>query len=1202
MRLEGLRPSGSGYNEAENRAMIRGGVWRAIQWPLETYAGSSILIRLTVALDYAYLEAALDDLVLDEAPRNLDPVISAVNNRGFTISWPATTAPDFKRYRLVVSTQENSCSPGFVYKHVVAPNNSSASELGTCVGPYQDPYSKPQKLWRSERVVVEIDDPGQTSVTLDSLSFSGRRYFARLYVQDTQGFTNQGGAMVQELTSLDFGGTVQAPFVERFDAGRIPAGWLLEPTWGLSDEASAEPGHSAPGVLTDSPSGNYKPYTYQYARVKMDLSAVGRPLLRFKHRYSTHPNLNNGGIDNTTEMDMAFVDASRNGQKWTRLGSFNGAADWAEQAFDLSEYAGLPTVYLRFGFHDDHSKMYLEGFPQGSYQMVTRTREGWLIDDVEVSDNGAVATLPFQDDAETDGKWVANYAYRTTVGDAHSGSQVWRIRGATYHTDPYCGINEGHCNDLDAATNPGGGILHAWSWLTLSGTMDLRSVQNPTLTFWARTRGYSNSSRSQYYIQASVDGGRTWTTLPNGQGPYIGGPEWQQYTFSLDGFQAPRTLVRIGNGSPAVYDSWQEFDDFEITGTPTGQMVSGTVEFRLRGASLHVQPYTVVGLRGVDAPLSTTETTPLSDPDGDGTWTARVPFNAPLGSTLRYLFVQLENGSETNYWDCKQGNGSNTVPANYLSFTYTGSATIINTFPCSPVEATPGEGVSFFTVTGGGAPYGGQKLSTGFHPQATLGLDPLYGEHEQPPAPPTGEFAARFVSGGGVNLGQGSLVDLRPGTAEFAGTITHQVLLQRATGGGAFRLDYDLPDQVRARLRDALTGTLFDHTFAGKGFISIPASGDMENVTRFTLAVTYGETCVDVTLTQGWNMVSMPLVSSTSMQVTDVYPGTTNHYGFGTSYENASSFVPGKGYWLKSSGSTPRVCGAPVTEYEIPLQAGWNMIGGFEHDAEVSALVPSPADVVSSSVFAYNGGYSTASQFLPGKGYWVKARSAGTLRVEAGSGKGGDALDQEVPSASVTVTTADGARTTLYFVDDASHLERYALPPLPPSGLFDARFVAPGQDDRLAAPTRGGTLALQSATGAQLTGSLPEGQALTVLDVTGQVVGTLVAGQPLSLPDGARFTLLRAGEALPDVLALEPVMPNPARELAAVRFALPEAEQVKVAVYDVLGREVLTLFDGPMTAGTHTLSAQGGTLASGLYVIRLEADSGVRTRSFVVTR
>ena len=48
--------------------------------------------------------------------------------------------------------------------------------------------------------------------------------------------------------------------------------------------------------------------------------------------------------------------------------------------------------------------------------------------------------------------------------------------------------------------------------------------------------------------------------------------------------------------------------------------------------------------------------------------------------------------------------------------------------------------------------------------------------------------------------------------------------------------------------------------------------------------------------------------------------------------------------------------------------------------------------------------------------------------------------------------------------------------------------------------------------------------------------------------------------------------PNPFNPVTTIRFGLPEAAQVRLIVYDMLGRQVRVLVDGTRKAGTHEVS------------------------------
>jgi hypothetical protein len=72
------------------------------------------------------------------------------------------------------------------------------------------------------------------------------------------------------------------------------------------------------------------------------------------------------------------------------------------------------------------------------------------------------------------------------------------------------------------------------------------------------------------------------------------------------------------------------------------------------------------------------------------------------------------------------------------------------------------------------------------------------------------------------------------------------------------------------------------------------------------------------------------------------------------------------------------------------------------------------------------------------------------------------------------------------------------------------------------------------------------------------------------------------------------VAPNPAGGPATATLALAAPGVVRLAVYDVLGREVARLADGPLGTGRHAYVLDGAALAPGAYVLRavVEAEPG----------
>ncbi len=65
--------------------------------------------------------------------------------------------------------------------------------------------------------------------------------------------------------------------------------------------------------------------------------------------------------------------------------------------------------------------------------------------------------------------------------------------------------------------------------------------------------------------------------------------------------------------------------------------------------------------------------------------------------------------------------------------------------------------------------------------------------------------------------------------------------------------------------------------------------------------------------------------------------------------------------------------------------------------------------------------------------------------------------------------------------------------------------------------------------------------------------------------------------------------PNPFNAETNISFALPEAVDVSLSVYDLSGRVVVTLVDGLTVAGYHSLVWTANSLPAGIYLIRMEA-------------
>jgi len=75
---------------------------------------------------------------------------------------------------------------------------------------------------------------------------------------------------------------------------------------------------------------------------------------------------------------------------------------------------------------------------------------------------------------------------------------------------------------------------------------------------------------------------------------------------------------------------------------------------------------------------------------------------------------------------------------------------------------------------------------------------------------------------------------------------------------------------------------------------------------------------------------------------------------------------------------------------------------------------------------------------------------------------------------------------------------------------------------------------------------------------------------------------------LPQRFTLHPNFPNPFNPSTEIRYDIPSAGPVRVVVYDMLGREVVRLFDGVQFAGQHAARWNASNASSGVYLCRVE--------------
>ncbi len=360
-----------------------------------------------------------------------------------------------------------------------------------------------------------------------------------------------------------------------------------------------------------------------------------------------------------------------------------------------------------------------------------------------------------------------------------------------------------------------------------------------------------------------------------------------------------------------------------------------------------------------------------------------------------------------------------------------------------------------------------------------------------------------------------------------------------------------------------------------------------------------------IALAPRWNLISVPL-SVHNDSVASLFPQSAVPafaYVGGSGYVPTLVTPPGQGYWIQVPGSvqqTATIFGTAIRAETLAVTAGWNLIGSVSSPITPAGLIPVGTSVVS-NIFTYNNGYVVVDSLWPGKGHWVKVSQDGQLILQSGpasNGIGKSTVKTLQGFDTLRLRDAAGGQQELFFGGKMTLAEErlYEMPPAPAEGMFDVRFgngslVAVGSDGEEVAP-----IAIHGAVypvDIWLTGGHSEAGGYITID--GMTATPEADGHYRIAQKGASVALHISGaNAEPLTYGLSPNFPNPFNPSTEIQSSVPVESSVRITIYDMLGREVKTLFDGRMAEGTRDFvwdATDGGGkhVASGIYFCRMES-------------
>jgi len=127
-------------------------------------------------------------------------------------------------------------------------------------------------------------------------------------------------------------------------------------------------------------------------------------------------------------------------------------------------------------------------------------------------------------------------------------------------------------------------------------------------------------------------------------------------------------------------------------------------------------------------------------------------------------------------------------------------------------------------------------------------------------------------------------------------------------------------------------------------------------------------------------------------------------------------------------------------------------------------------------------------------------------------------------------------------------------------------------------------------------------------DTTGALVRTIISGS--SVFSGQFITKYVPGPVTGisgnsteiDDFELMQNYPNPFNPVTKINFSIPKNGIVKLTVFDVLGREIKTIVNTELIAGSYIYDFDAGNLSSGVYFYKLQAGSFTAIRKMVLLR
>lgn len=115
-------------------------------------------------------------------------------------------------------------------------------------------------------------------------------------------------------------------------------------------------------------------------------------------------------------------------------------------------------------------------------------------------------------------------------------------------------------------------------------------------------------------------------------------------------------------------------------------------------------------------------------------------------------------------------------------------------------------------------------------------------------------------------------------------------------------------------------------------------------------------------------------------------------------------------------------------------------------------------------------------------------------------------------------------------------------------------------------------------------------------------IGTYGGGLAVFRENGVIISVKKENNTLPDNYELKQNYPNPFNAETIIEFSIPKNTHVKLKIYDLLGREIATLIDEKLNAGSYKKTWSAYNLSSSVYLYKLETDEYNEVKKLVLLK